>query len=264
MYGVNASSNGGQLYLAAGNTTGASVRIGTQTTARWDFIDDGGHMIPVTSGALDIGSAAYPIRKLYADSIDGDGLVYDNDSYAEWRNAGDTDNIGGIKVDSNDDTIINSNASNSIFLQPAGTKQWEIESGGNLMPAISGGPDIGSVSKPINYIYATELRYIDSEGEGTVWKIQDITENNATQWVGEDDDNNLTFRVRNTGTSGCDFMVGSTIIDTPFTGKHLYTVASGQAVEEGNAMILNDDLELEVASSVSLSLIHISEPTRPY
>lgn len=66
------------------NTSGDELRLGTVTgdvyTARWGWQKAGGHLLPVTTNAVDIGSSARRLRKVYGMDADFTGSVTLGDS----------------------------------------------------------------------------------------------------------------------------------------------------------------------------------------
>lgn len=113
----------GNLTIGAGSSGDArAINFQTSTgTNRWVIESTAGHLIPGAGSTYDIGSSAARIRTVYADSLVGPEAggtlsTLANNTFLNGRNFANTLDVGLVKINTSDDTIINSNTGKAIKL----------------------------------------------------------------------------------------------------------------------------------------------------
>lgn len=163
-HSVDIQSANGAIKLSTGTGT---------ATLRW-IVDSSGNIVPQgTTGTLDVGSSSQHIRRIYVDEILGDSLtslgnkVRDNDEWTYWRNSADDNDEPIIKLDTNDDLIINNDLSDIIF-RTLGNHRWIINSSGHLLPFTS--LNIGGTSNKVNAVYSDTVYtpIVDATGDNLI------------------------------------------------------------------------------------------------
>lgn len=131
LYGNEVATFGGQAILRTGDVTSgnlilnvkntsASLLLQTNDITKWS-LTGAGHIIPAITGTYDIGSPSLRVANIYADNlISGGGggslSTLANETFLKGRNFANTADVGLIKIDINDDTVISSDTGDLIKL----------------------------------------------------------------------------------------------------------------------------------------------------
>lgn len=87
------------------------------------------------------------------NGLAGSGANLANDSYLTARNFVNSANIGLIKVDTNDDTILNSDTGNDIVIAPEGVRGWIFQGTGEMLPDVTNpNADIGASTSDATHV----------------------------------------------------------------------------------------------------------------
>ena len=119
--------------------------IRTNANEDWEFTT-AGHLIPKRAG-LQLGSAGQPIDTIFAGSItELAQLLLENNEWIESRNFADTQNENLLRLNTSDNTELNSPNSGLIF-QIAGTPEATLDAS-NFRPNGAAGLGLGSPTEP--------------------------------------------------------------------------------------------------------------------
>ncbi len=80
-------------------------------------------------------------------SIGQGSAVMNNASYLKWRNAANSANLNVMRVDSNNDVVINAPSTRGIYFQYNGSSGWILDSSGNWVNDTSTGGQL-QLTKP--------------------------------------------------------------------------------------------------------------------
>ena len=201
-YAVTSDSD---FYIA--NSLSGSIQFNTNGQNRFE-INNSGHVLPNTSGALDLGSSTNQWRNGWFDgTVNCDGLQCDGDlsirsgygtlllrdtsnsgTGAQTRvvfedsNGNTQSNVGHLANNNNDLYVSNESSANLIF-RTAGATRCYVDSTGNFNPGTSNTYDLGTSSVRWRNIYTNDLNLSNEGGANDV----DGTWGNWTIQEGEDD-----------------------------------------------------------------------------
>lgn len=112
------------------SSTGKII-LSSNNVEKWE-VETAGHFIPTVDNAYDIGSPTFRVRNLYVDNLVGSLTTLANDTFIFARNFANSADEGLLKLDVNDDTIVNS--PNDLFFYSNDTARWFVEAAsGNLI-----------------------------------------------------------------------------------------------------------------------------------
>lgn len=98
------------------------------------FMDSSGNLIP--DGARNIGDALNPVDTIYVTNIipapgggGGSSFPLSNNSWATWRNQSNSTDINVLKLNTDDNTVLNAITGKSVNFSINDSPQWKIEDG---------------------------------------------------------------------------------------------------------------------------------------